>query len=394
MYTLADYYKAAKLKNPISFAKFITMKYKPRKHQVSGLNKLLTNDYYGLFDDPGTGKTMQSHAYSMFWASEGQKTIIVMPPNLLYQYEEEMFEVFQGSEKYFTTHILDDTPARRKILYATWDKEGWPTMLHMSYQMFAREYKRIMKAEYRVGVFDEAHNLKNSEAKIFEQVTSWRDQKGGSSGVWMTGTPIHNELIDSYALTELTNPGAYFNFGAFDRVHCTYKKIPLKEARRTKTGRMQRSFKMRTGYTDISKMRKNLYRNARRVLKSEVLSIKDPTIVEVPVKLDSAHLTLYKKLVKERLLEYKQEVIIADNAQSLRMKCLQIVTCPELFIENMKFKNQIVEACKTIIDGMNINESKVIIFSNFRDSVQNLDSYFSDLNPALIYGGVRQREKS
>ena len=150
---------------------------------------------------------------------------------------------------------------------------------------------------------------------------------------------------------------------------------------------MQRSFKVRTGYTDVPKMRKALYKNARRVLKSEVLTIKDPTIVEVPVKLDTAHLTLYKKLVKERLLEYKQEIIIADNAQSLRMKCLQIVTCPELFVEEMKFKNRIVEACKTIIDGMDVRKSKVIIFSNFQDSIQNLDSYFSEFNPALIYGG-------
>lgn len=388
-YTLDSYFKAAKLKNTVPFAPYIVMRPDriPMKHQVSGLNKLLTNDNFGLYDEPGTGKTLIVHAYAMYWISEGQKVLAIMPPNLVYQFKEELFDIYQGADKYLQCHILDQNPKQRRKLYADWEEnDSWPQIMCMSYQMFQREYKTFMDG-YRVGLFDEAQALKNSESGIYKLVKEWQEQEGGTAVVPMTGTPIHNELIDAYALIELTDPGAYKNFRTFDRIHCTYQKIRLKEPRRTKTGRMMRSFRQRIGYTEVPMLSKALYKFARRVLKKDVAEIEAPTITEIAVKLEPAHLTLYKKLVKERLLEFGDDIIIADNAQSLRQKCLQIVTCPELFCEEMKFKNNVVRAVQELVDGMDVSKSKVIVFCNYQDSVRNLDQYFKDLNPALMYGG-------
>lgn len=387
-YTLDSYFKDAKLKHPVPFAKYITMDPEklPMKHQISGLNKLLKYDYYGLYDEPGTGKTMVAHAYGMFWISEGQKVLCLMPPNLTYQFEEELYAIYSGAEKYVTSHVLDEAPAKRRKLYEEWNKnDSWPQFLCMSYQMFYRECE-VFKSKYRVGIFDEAQMLKSSESGIYKLIKEWQDQKGGTSAVPMTGTPIHNELIDAYCLIELTDPGAYISFSAFDRIHCSYTKIRLKEPKRTKSGKMIRSFRKRTGYLEIPKLSKALYHRARRVLKREVAEIVEPTIVEVPVKLETAHLTLYKKLVRERLLEVGDEMIIADNAQAIRQKCLQIVTCPELFTEKMTFKNNIVRTTKELLDGVNLEETKVILFANYQDSVRTLAQYFEEHNPALMYG--------
>ena len=387
-YTLQDYFKAAKLKHEVPFAKYIVMDPEklPMKHQISGLNKVLKNDYYGLYDEPGTGKTMIVHAYGLYWISEGQKVLCVMPPNLVYQFEEELYAIYGGADKYVTSHILDDSPAKRRKLYAEWkDNDSWPQFLCMSYQMYQREYEQFT-GKYRVGIFDEAQALKNCEAGIFKLVKQWQEQKGGTSGVWMTGTPIHNEMIDAYSLIELTDPGSYANFKAFDRIHCTYTKIRLREPKRTKSGKVIRAFRKRTGYKNVEQLSTSLYRHARRVLKSDIREVKHPTVIEVPVKLETAHLTLYKKLVRERLLEVGDEMIIADNAQAIRQKCLQIVTCPELFTEEMKFKNNIVRTGQEILDGLNMNETKVIMFANYQDSVRNLQAHFEKYNPALMYG--------
>lgn len=388
-YTLDSYFKAAKLKNPVPFAKYIEMDPEklPMKHQVSGLNKLLRNDYYGLYDEPGTGKTMIVHAYGLYWVSEGQRVLCVMPPNLVYQFEEELYAIYRGSEKYVTSHILDDSPAKRRKLYSEWDdNDSWPQFLCMSYQMFQREYERLL-GKYRVGIFDEAQALKNCESGIYKIVKQqWQEQKGGTSAVFMTGTPIHNEMIDAYCLIELTDPGRYASFSAFERIHCLYTKIRLKTPKRTKTGKMIRSFRKRVGYTSVPKLSENLYRNARRVLKRQIAEIKDPTLVEIPVKLETPHLTLYKKLVRERLLEMGEEMIIADNAQALRQKCLQIVTCPDLFVEEMKFKNNILKAGEEILDGIDLKETKVIMFANYQDSIRSLAKHFDKHNPALMYG--------
>ena len=128
-YTLDNYFKAAKLKMPVSFAPFITFPEDkiPRKHQIKNLNRLLTNDYWGLYDDPGTGKTLTAHAFFLYWVSEGQKAIAVMPPNLTYQFQEELYNVYQGSDKYVSTHVLDQGPEKRRKLYAEWKKnKSWP----------------------------------------------------------------------------------------------------------------------------------------------------------------------------------------------------------------------------------------------------------------------------
>lgn len=383
---LDDYFKAAKLKLTVPFAPYIELKFPPRKHQISGLNKLLTNDKYGLYDKPGTGKTMIAHAYCLYWISEGQRCICVMPPDLVYQFQEELFEVYQGSSKFVNCHILNQSPVKRQKLYDQWTKDrSWPEIMLISYQMFAREYKTLMK-RYKVGVFDEAHNLKNPSSKIYNQVMEWQRQRGGTASVFMTGTPSHNELVDTYSLIEFTNPQAYASFGHFERTHCQYKKIYLRTPMRGKRGQLIRSIKKRVGYMNKDRLRKNLYKNGRRILKEQVMEIQQPTIIEVPVKLDTGHMTLYKKLVKERLLKLKEELIIATNAQALRQKCLQIVTCPELYIDEMKFSNQVVKTCHTLIEGIDINETKAIIFCNYQDSVRTLAQYFEQYNPALMYG--------
>jgi SNF2 family DNA or RNA helicase len=104
------------------------------------------------------------------------------------------------------------------------------------------------------------------------------------------------------------------------------------------------------------------------------------------VKLEAPHLKLYKKLVKERLLEMEEKLIIADNAQSLRQQCLQIVTCPELFMDNINFKNNVVAACREIINGVDIKNTKVILFANYQNSVRVLAKHFEEYKPALMYG--------
>jgi len=387
-YTLDDYFKAAKLKNTVPFAPYITMREDriPMAHQISGLNKLLTNDNYGLYDEPGTGKTLIVHAYAMYWISEGQRVLAIMPPNLVYQFREELFDIYQGAHKYLECHILDQNPRQRRGLYQEWEaNDSWPQILCMSYQMFQREYKTVMN-QYRVGLFDEAQALKNSTSGIFKLVKEWQEQKGGTAIVPMTGTPIHNELIDAYALIKLTDPLEYRDFKSFDLAHSVYKKIRLKTPRRTKSCRMMYSFRQRTGYKNIERISKALYGMGRRVLKKDVAEITAPTVTEIAVKLDKGHLALYKKLVKERLLEFGDDIIIADNAQSLRQKCLQIVTCPELFCEEMKFKNNVIRTVQDLIDGMDLKASKVIVFCNYQDSVRNLDQYFKEYNPALMYG--------
>ena len=387
MYTLQDFFTAAGLINPVPFAPFITMEKEPWASQVKNLNRLLTHDRWGLYGQPATGKTMAAQAAALYWISEGNKCLCVMPPNLLYQFKDEFFGTFSGSDKFVRFNIFDDVPATRKTLKEQWsESRQWPEILAMSYQMFAREYKALMEAGYCVLICDEAQALKESTSNIFAQVQDFIEQPGGAVFIAMTGTPIHNEIVDAYALTKLVNPEAYRSLKHFDNLHSVYKKIHLKTPKKTKSGKTLSSFKVRAAYVRHDVLRQNMYKFASRDLKKDVLEIKEPSIIEIPVRLENAHLELYKKLVRERILVKGDELIIAANAQSLRQKALQMVTCPELFVDEIPFKNNVIETVRDIINGMEIKESKVVVFANYQESVRTLEKYFKEYNPALMYG--------
>ncbi len=387
MYTLQDFFTAAGLINPVPFAPFITMEKEPWASQVRNLNRLLTNERWGLYGQPATGKTMAAQAAALYWISEGNKVVCVMPPTLRYQFKEEFFSTFKGADRYVKFHIFEEGPAARRELKKQWSEfRQWPEIIAMSYQLFAVEYQDLIKAGYCVLICDEAQALKDSSSKIFSQVEEFINQPGGAAFIPMTGTPIHNEIIDAYALTKLTNPEAYRSLKHFDNLHSVYKKIHLKTPKKTKSGKRLSSFKVRATYVRHDLLRENMYRFASRDLKKDVLEIKDPSIIEMPVRLEKEHLDLYKKLVRERILVKGEELIIAANAQALRQKALQMVTCPELFVEEATFKNNVVEAVREIINGMDIRKDKVVVFANYQDSVRTLEKYFKEYNPALMYG--------
>jgi SNF2 family DNA or RNA helicase len=402
--TLQEYFTSAGVKHPIAFAQHIDVilpelkegvASKPMKHQKSGLTLCLANDRYALYDDPGTGKSLQSYAYILYWLSEGQKTVAVMPPVLLDQYVEEFFSTMRGADKYADALILNQSPAKRKELYKQWEKEGdCPTLLCMSYQMFSKEHEQVKKLGYRVMVCDEAHALKTTTIDTYKRVEKFINQKGGTSFLAMSGTPDPNELHDFYGLTRLTNPTAYPSMRGWDLTHSLWKRIILKEPITSRRGKMIRSIKIRDGYKRTDLLRENVYKNARRVLRSSVGEIKEPTVKEIAVKLHPSHRALYKKLMRERILELPDgEIITALNEQSLRQKALQIATCPDLFVgEKLTFPNHILQAVDTIIEGVNLKATKIILFCNFRASVELVAERFSKYNPAVIYGGSNSKK--
>ena len=134
------------------------------------------------------------------------------------------------------------------------------------------------------------------------------------------------------------------------------------------------------------------YSRARRITKDMVFSPKKPHIIEVPVTLDPTHHKLYKRLVTERFLEVKGEIIDATTAQSLRQKALKIVLNPQLFSDH-PIRNEMLAMTDQLIDSVGIEHEKVLIFAHFQDTVKALAKYYAKYNPALVYGGAGNNNK-
>lgn len=399
--TLAEFFQQAGIARYPSFAPFVKLAKVPFKSQVQGLTLCVHNQWFGLLDETGAGKSLPAVAAALHYIGMGNKVLVVTLASLVHQFAESITEDFIGVDKYVKIAVLNQGPAQRKAIMAEWDATQWPEVLVISYEMFAvhKLGVTIKAAGYDVLITDESQKWKNPDKVFAKSIAEFlgNPKQMDTAFFPMTGTPMHTSLVDCYPLINLLSPGAYRSHDAFLAKHCIHKRIPLKEPRKLKNGRKQTHFKVLTGYCRHEELSANLYQRARRVMKKdipELRALKDPIISEVAVVLSPAHKALYRKLLDEKFLELGDgSIITALQEQELRQKMLQIISCPELFIDpDATIDNQVMAACDDLISAAT-GEGKVILFLNFQESVRRYAQALSEYKPVLMYGGVSAAER-
>lgn len=113
-YSLGDFYRQAGLPDPDAMFDNIPVVLpddaRPSPFQVESLNRILTNPYWGFLHEAGTGKTTPAQAYSIFMATHGYRSLLVMPPVLRQQYVTSLNRTYPGVDQLLNWHILDEPP--------------------------------------------------------------------------------------------------------------------------------------------------------------------------------------------------------------------------------------------------------------------------------------------
>lgn len=371
--TAGEAYRMIGLKNSMPAANEIQFnpEHTPFKFQLSPVAQLIKHTRYGLFDETGVGKTLPCQLFLLLNCCLGGKSMAVMPPNLIDQFAESYSETFIGLENHFSIERMPRGPQIREARIEAWNKTGWPDFLLLSYQMFLKTWQVIRNKGYGAVAADEAHALKSPSSKVHKAFQHFIGTEGKTHTLLMTGTPGHNTLVDYYGLIKIINPKAYTNKRAFERAHVEQIKV--------------NGFWKTIGYQNRKLLSQNLYARGRRVRKEQVYDMEYPSVSEVPVRLNRNHMSLYRKLVKERVLELGDEIIDATNPSSLRQKSLQIVTNPHLFSEQT-ITNEVHNTLDELLDGINLRSEKVVVVANFQDTVDALAKRYAKYKPALAYG--------
>ncbi|GKY90687.1 hypothetical protein MPSEU_000042100 [Mayamaea pseudoterrestris] len=196
-----------------------------RSYQLEGVNWLLFNWWNRrsciLADEMGLGKTIQSAAFLQeLQTTPGARVrgpfLIVAPLSLIGQWESELkawapdlnVVFFHGSANardFLVQHeFYYAEPFVSKQEAASLKKSGI-TKFHVlitTYEVVLKDITVLSKLKWRTLIVDEAHRLKNSKAKLFEELASVpRDYC-----VLLTGTPIGNCVDELYALLHFANP--------------------------------------------------------------------------------------------------------------------------------------------------------------------------------------------
>jgi len=375
-YTLADLFKSAGVFVPKGSG-VITLTKKPFKHQIEDIKHLTSFIRSGLYNDPGTGKTLSMQAYGIWLVLQGNKVVYTMPPTLVPQFIEKFQELYVGTEKWLTCKALQGQATDREQFLLDALVNGWPEMLAMSYEMFRRYYLVLKKAGYNCVMVDEATAVKKQSSKIHAAVKTFagNHRKDSNGVVLVTGTPIETHVEDCFGLMHLLDPDMYGSEKTFERVHCN--RMPIDGNSR---------FDKIISYKNLPLLNANLYKYGRRVKKADVLDLPARMISEIKVPLSKSHLSLYQKLVDERIAEIGTRVIDLTEKSAIYQAMQRALMTPGAFTDK-KIENSLLAELDTLLLET-LEGRKVVVYAWYQSTIDMLKERYKALNPAVLNGKV------
>ncbi|MET8406988.1 DEAD/DEAH box helicase [Streptomyces sp. NPDC005195] len=156
-----------------------------RGYQAFGARFALAQRKVILGDEMGLGKTIQAIAVMAHLAAEGQaRFMVVCPASVLVNWTREIearsalrVTVLHGPDRHYA---FADWRGRGGVVVTTFDA--------------LRGFPAPEDGEVGLLVVDEAHSVKNPEAKRSKAVALWAERCGRT--LFMTGTPMENRVVE------------------------------------------------------------------------------------------------------------------------------------------------------------------------------------------------------
>lgn len=340
------------------------------KHQMETIKFYFQYKRCFIFDDMGTGKTMTTLAATDFLKINNKiKTVLIICP----------LSVLMST---WTNHVMKYFPHRKfAILHGNKEKRLRGLKSDVTYYVINTDgikiiEKEITKKKFDVLIVDEStyfstHNTKRTRCL-------WRLSKLIPSVICMTGDPIPDDTLQSFAQARIINP---------DTAPRYYTK-----------------------YRDLIKIKLDMYNYIDRPFAIEIANkILTPSIrhvledcIDIPpityeyrdIQLTKDQEKHYKTMATEYVAEVNQGFITASNAAVKALKLMQISagiiideTSQSISIDHKYRLNELDSIYKQL------PKKKLVIFATFTASVNALVDHFKG-KAKKIDGSVNLRKRS
>ncbi|KAF2972292.1 hypothetical protein GQX73_g1300 [Xylaria multiplex] len=183
-----------------------------RSFQLTGLNFLSLNWCRGnnviLADEMGLGKTVQTVSFLSWLRNERKQEgpFLVVAPLSVIPAWCDTFNFWSPDLNYVV--YLGNAEARttireHELMFNKNPKKHKFNVLVTSYEYILMDAEFLRTIKWQALAVDEAHRLKNKEAKLYAELMSF----GAPARVLITGTPIQNNLAELSSLLDFLNPG-------------------------------------------------------------------------------------------------------------------------------------------------------------------------------------------
>lgn len=337
------------------------------RHQEIALSYMRANNFFALFMEQGTGKTLPALCRILDLLRSGsiEEALVVAPKSALGAWERDI-ELFDD---------LDRDILRDGITLINYDKV-WRGGDKSPY------YKK-----YGCIILDEAHNIKNrssQRSKFLLKLACMVEYR-----YLLTGTPIGNgQLENIYSLYCFLDPylergrvcSRIFG-GSFQKFQDRYCILNM--------------YHKPSSYIHVKELQEIINAHSYRVKKVDCLDLPEKLPDEV-VKVDLVEKRLYKKLATESaILEYE---ILAENPLSRLVKLRQLSSGFLTYREGredklLELKTEKLAALEEILDGYP-DDKKVVIFAEFKQSIAKISELLRKMKIRFVVLDGDQKDKT
>ncbi len=336
------------------------------RHQEIALSYMRSNNYFALFMEQGTGKTIPSlvRLLDLLKNKDIDNALVVAPKSALGAWERDI-ELFEP---------MDQSILRKGITLINYDK------------VWRGEKKSPYYKPYGCIILDEAHFIKNrssKRSKFLLKIATMSNYR-----YILTGTPIGNgQLENIWSLYCFLDP--YLQRGY------VYSRI-FEGSYRTFEDRycILNMYHKPMSYIHVDELQDIINQYSYRVKKVDCLDLPEKLPDEV-IKVDLKNKSLYKQLATESaILKYE---ILADNPLSRLVKLRQLCSGylkvdPEIG-DDIEVETEKTAVLEELIEGFE-EDKKLVIFAEFKYSIKKISNLLTKKKIKFVILDGDQKDKT
>lgn len=335
------------------------------RHQEIALSYLRSNNYFALFMEQGTGKTIPSlvRLLDLLKNKDIDNALVVAPKSALGAWERDI-ELFEPN---------DQSILKKGITLINYDK------------VWRGEKKSPYYKSYGCIILDEAHFIKNRSSKRSRFLL--RIATMSKYRYILTGTPIGNgQLENIWSLYCFLDP--YLQRGY------VYSRI-FEGSYRTFEDRycILNMYHKPMSYVHVDELQNIINQYSYRIKKVDCLDLPEKLPDEV-IKVDLKSKSLYKQLATESaILKYE---ILADNPLSrlvkLRQLCSGYLKVDSEIGDDIEVETEKTAVLEELIEGFE-EDKKLVIFAEFKYSIKKISNLLTKKKIKFVVLDGDQKDK-
>ena len=355
------------------------------KHQKEEFDRSYKADYWALFMDAGTGKTLVSIRTAEKWFSHNKVNVVVVvcPKSLIGTWAE--VELAKHSEIEYSTYKWNPAKLNKADFLQKLSDNTKLFYFIINHDAFVSDkvhsFLNLIMENRKFGIiYDESTAIKNIKADRTQQAIDLA--RHARFRRILTGTPIVQSPLDVFSQTEFLEQNAlgFRNYYGFKTRYAIIKKAKFGP----------RSFEVIEGYRDLDDLRRKLDHFSSFVKLEDCVDLPPQVFKQIDIELTHEQSVAYNELRDKALLYIEEHEITAVNALAMLVRLQQIVAGQLKTPDGnyVSLKNNRLTAIKELVEGTN---DKLIVWSTFVNTTKDIMKTLGD--SALTFGSEDSADK-